>query len=229
MRRIKNKIYKWISSMLNRNMEDRRSKLTSGTPKKSLPLTDWKKAFPMLSRYSSNMLLMKQGPIVIGLYFQKVYDDYRPIFISYPLWKDSLKDCMQFYIFHHEFRNNKNLQLNVPILNHQSKLLKYQSNFTEAVKCVQSQSSNLLQENVYVKDIFNYLDYLREHDLLIKLKKQIQTWDKEYFKQCYGYDLETWEAELYQLIDQREEIMERIRINSMDKRIAKLKESHLII
>ena len=76
---------------------------------------------------------MKQGPIVIGLYFQKVYDDYRPIFISYPLWKDSLKDCMQFYIFHHEFRNNKNLQLNVPILNHHSKLLKYQSNFTEAV------------------------------------------------------------------------------------------------
>lgn len=255
MQRIKNKIYEWISSMLNHNMEERRSKLTSGTPKKSLPLTDWKKAFPMLSRYSSNMLLMKQGPIVIGLYFQKVYDDYRPIFISYPLWKDSLKDCMQFYIFHHEFRNNKNLQLNVPILNHQS-------NFTEAVKCVQSQSSNLLQENVYVKDIFNYLDYLREHDLLIKLqrfdgkrellvysmmialytnnedllqwvcnktKKQIQTWDKEYFKQCYGYDLETWEAELYQLIDQREEIMERIRINSMDKRIAKLKESHLII
>ena len=120
----------------------------------------------------------------------------------------------------------------------------------------------MLQENVYVKDIFNYLDYLREHDLLIKLqrfdgkrellvysmmialytnnedllqwvcnktKKQIQTWDKEYFKQCYGYDLETWEAELYQLIDQREEIMERIRINSMDKRIAKLKESHHII
>ena len=39
---------------------------------------------------------MKQGPIVIGLYFEKVYDDYRPIFISYPLWKDSLKDCMQF-------------------------------------------------------------------------------------------------------------------------------------
>ena len=78
--------------MLNHNMEERRSKLTSGTPKKSLPLTDWKKAFPMLSRYSSNMLLMKQGPIVIGLYFQKVYDDYRPIFISYPLWKDSLNE-----------------------------------------------------------------------------------------------------------------------------------------
>ena len=76
---------------------------------------------------------MKQGPIVIGLYFQKVYDDYRPIFISYPLWKDSLKDCMQFYIFHHEFRNNKNLQLNVPILNHQSKLLKYQSKCTVTV------------------------------------------------------------------------------------------------
>ena len=221
----------------------------------NMPLTDWKKAFPMLSRYSSNMLLMKQGPIVIGLYFQKVYDDYRPIFISYPLWKDSLKDCMKFYIFHYEFRNNKNLQLDIPILEHQSR-------FTEAVKCVQSQSFNLLQEIVCVKDIFNCFDYLREHDILIMFqrfdgkrqllvysmmialytnnkdllqwvyyttKKQIQTWDKEYFKQCYGCNLETWEAEFYQLIDQREEIMERIRINSMDKKVAKLKESHLIL
>ena len=41
--------------------------------------------------------------------------------------------------------------------------------------------------------------------------------------------LDTWRSEFYQLIDQREEIMERIRINSMDKKIAKLKESHLII
>ena len=169
---------------------------------------------------------------------------------------------MQFYIFHHEFRNNKNLQLNVPILNHQSKLLKYQSNFTEAVKVCTVTVIQFVTRKCLCKRYFQLFDYLREHDLLIKLqrfdgkrellvysmmialytnnedllqwvcnktKKQIQTWDKEYFKQCYGYDLETWETELYQLIDQREEIMERIRINSMDKRIAKLKESHLII
>ena len=41
--------------------------------------------------------------------------------------------------------------------------------------------------------------------------------------------LPVWKDKFYQLIDQREEIMERIQINSMDKRIAKLKESHLII
>ena len=52
MQRIKNKIYEWISSMLNHNMEERRSKLTSGTPKKSLPLTDWKKA--ILIKYAIN-------------------------------------------------------------------------------------------------------------------------------------------------------------------------------
>ena len=48
------------------------------------------------------------------------------------------------------------------------------------------------------------------------------------FEETMG-KLDTWRSEFYQLIDQREEIMERIRINSMDKRIAKLKESHLII
>ena len=54
MRRIKSKIYKWISSIPHRNMEDKGTEPISGSPAKSLPLTDWKKAFPMLSRYSSN-------------------------------------------------------------------------------------------------------------------------------------------------------------------------------
>ena len=52
--------------------------------------------------------------------------------------------------------------------------------------------------------------------------------DIERFESQLG-KLADWESEFYHLIDQRDEIMERIRINSMDKRIAKLKESHLIL
>lgn len=45
MPRIKNKIYKWISSIPHRNMEDKETEPISGSPAKSLPLTDWKKHF----------------------------------------------------------------------------------------------------------------------------------------------------------------------------------------
>lgn len=44
MRRIKSKIYKWISSISHRNMEDKGTEPISGSPAKSLPLTDWKKS-----------------------------------------------------------------------------------------------------------------------------------------------------------------------------------------
>ena len=61
------------------------------------------------------------------------------------------------------------------------------------------------------------------------MEEQTNSWDDiERFELFLG-KLSVWKVKFYQLIDQREEIMERIQINSMDKRIAKLKESHLII
>ena len=75
-----------------------------------------------------------------------------------------------------------------------------------------------------------YLD----NDALIQqvcmdMEEQTNSWDDiERFELFLG-KLPVWKDKFYQLIDQREEIMERIRINSMDKKIAKLKESHLII
>ena len=75
-----------------------------------------------------------------------------------------------------------------------------------------------------------YLD----NDALIQqvcmdMEEQTNSWDDiERFELFLG-KLPVWKDKFYQLIDQREEIMERIQINSMDKRIAKLKESHFII
>lgn len=256
MRRIKSKIYKWISSIPHRNMEDKETEPISGSPAKSLPLTDWKKAFPILSRYASNKLLMKQDVAIVGLYLQKVtmmkvY--YRPQLVAFPLWENTIEKCM-WPIFMQDFHDNRNLTLDISIEQHQVF-------FHDAVKYVESQSWNLLKENVKVSDLFDFLDYHRNTNVLLlnmfskqanflkyrlitalylqdkrliqkaceHAEKEMSLW-KNYsnFEETMG-KLDTWRSEFYQLIDQREEIMERIRINSMDKRIAKLKESHLII
>lgn len=105
MRRIKNKIYKWISSIPHRNMEDKGSEPISGSPAKSLPLTDWKKAFPMLSRYSSNTLLMKLGVGLIGFKFQRIYGSYRPLLVGYSLYDERINDDIIIEMFY----NKKNI------------------------------------------------------------------------------------------------------------------------
>ena len=226
----------------------------SNSIKRNLPLTDWKKVFPMLSRYASNKLLMKQDVAIVGLYFQKVVKEYyRPQLVAFPLWKNTIERCM-WPIFMQDFHDNRNLTLNIPIEQHQVF-------FHDAVKYVEAQSWNLLKEHVKVRDWFDFLDYHRKtnvwllnifsnqadflkHRLITALylqdkgliqiacehaEKEMSLWKKySNFEETMG-NLDTWRSKFYQLIDQREEIMERIRINSMDKKVAKLKESHLIL
>ena len=250
MRRIKSKIYKWISSIPHRNMEDKGTEPISGSPAKSLPLTDWKKAFPMLSRYSSNTLLMKLGVGLIGFKFQRIYGSYRPLLVSYPLYEEDIT----FSVFIEMFYNKKHLTSDIPFEKHQQM-------FQDAMDDVKSQHGNLLGETVNVKDLFDLLKHKQKYDMLVchnycslteflkyklitalyldndaliqqvcmDMEEQTNSWDDiERFELFLG-KLPVWKDKFYQLIDQREEIMERIRINSMDKRIAKLKESHLII
>ena len=256
MPRIKNKIYKWISSIPHRNMEDKETEPISGSPAKSLPLTDWKKAFPMLSRYASNKLLIRQDIVLIGLCFQRmkmIKTYYRPLLTAFPLWKKTIDECM-WPLFEQSFHDNRHIPLDIPIEQHQQR-------FHDSVKYVESQSWNLLKENVKVRNLFDFLDYHRNTNVLLlnmfsmqadflkyrlitalylqdkrliqkaceHAEKEMSLW-KNYsnFEETMG-KLDTWRSEFYQLVDQREEIMERIRINSMDKRIAKLKESHFII
>ena len=139
--------------MSNRNMEGRRSEPISDSFAKSLPLTDWKKAFPILSRYASNKLLMKQDVALVGLYFQKitlmkVY--YRPLLVAFPLWENTIEKCMC-PIFMQDFHDDRNLTLDITIEQHQQR-------FHDSVKYVESQSWNLLKENVKVSDLFDFLE-----------------------------------------------------------------------
>ena len=223
---------------------------TSKSKTSNMPLTDWKKAFPILSRYSSNTLLMKLGVGLIGFKFQRIYGSYRPLLVGYSLYDERINDDIIIEMFY----NKKHLTLDIPFEKHQEM-------FQDAVEDVQSQHGNLLGGTVNVKDLFDLLKHKQKYDMLVchnycslteflkyklitalyldndtliqqvcmDMEEQTNSWDDiERFELFLG-KLPDWKDKFYQLIDQREEIMERIRINSMDKKVAKLKESHLIL
>ena len=112
---------------------------TSKSKTSNIPLTDWKKAFPMLSRYSSNTLLMKLGVGLIGFKFQRIYGSYRPLLVSYPLYEEDIT----FSVFIEMFYNKKHLTLDIPFEKHQQM-------FQDAMDDVKSQHGNLLGETVNV-------------------------------------------------------------------------------
>lgn len=216
--------------------------------KKGFPLAAWRKEFPMLVRYSSNLLLMKQDIALVGLQFQKVYNCYRPLLVAFPLWEEDTS----WPIFMELLHDKRKLTIDIPF---------EQQQISDAIDSIYSQYGCLLTETVKVKDLFMFLNYKQTHDMLVSrnyysltdfliykmviaiylndsslinevclnAKQQIQSWgDIERFESQLG-KLADWESEFYNMIDQRDEIMERIRINSMDKRIVKLKESHLVL
>ena len=129
---------------------------TSKSKTSNIPLTDWKKAFPMLSRYSSNTLLMKLGVGLIGFKFQRIYGSYRPLLVGYPLYEEDIT----FSVFIEMFYNKKHLTLDIPFEKHQQM-------FQDAMDDVKSQHGNLLGETVNVKDLFDLLKHKQKYDMLV--------------------------------------------------------------
>ncbi len=63
-------------------------------------------------------------------------------------------------LFEQSFHDNRHIPLDIPIEQHQQR-------FHDSVKYVESQSWNLLKENVKVRNLFDFLDYHRNTNVLL--------------------------------------------------------------
>ena len=63
-------------------------------------LDNWKKQFPILSKYMSNGLYMRLEFVLIGLQIEKVLsDEYRFMLFCYPLWESESERKKKIPIF----------------------------------------------------------------------------------------------------------------------------------
>ena len=222
--------------------------------KKKEVLNDWCEAFPCLSKYSPSTLFMTLDIALIGLSLERLprCEEYRPLLICYPLWRENNKKNLDEPIFMREISDRRNFQLDILYETHQCM-------FTEAVKCTQKQVGKVLKESISVKSIIELLK-LQFADLLVKsspviqarlleyefsialffndpkliqeVKHKIETvsksWEPHLFEWKYG-KIEDWTTSLFNNIQNRDIFIAKINENLLDKKISKLKIGHMYI
>ncbi|GAA0882182.1 hypothetical protein GCM10009120_07790 [Sphingobacterium siyangense subsp. cladoniae] len=213
---------------------------------------DWLHSFPQLSRYQANKFYKIIGPVVIGVELIKLprTEEYRPHYVMYPLWRANLKQCLDAPIILSEFKNNKNLQYNIP----------YESNhkdFQDAIFQAKSQRPTLISDRISYKEILSEIKHyaensylkaspnsywqalLKEAQLIICLYvdseeanavlKDIRDvdWNVAHFKNN-GVDKAIWIEEMGNLLKQCDSVLSQIRLNQKDSKICKLPYHELI-
>lgn len=217
-------------------------------------INNWSNDFANLSVYVQNKLYKICGAFVLGIEILSLprTEDYKPIFVCYPLWKSEVKQCLDEPIFIQEIYNKKGFQFNIPYTKH----IVF---FQEAVECTKKQAPILLQQNVSLKQLFETIDkqfsqgivraspvgqiklieakllgalYVNDlnkcNSVFTELNKSVKNYDPNFLEWKYG-KLDIWLQNLQTSITNRDEFLKQIEKNKQDKKISKLQSFELTV
>lgn len=213
----------------------------------------WSREYPHLSWYTRRKLFVVAEPVIIGLDFEKVHDDYRIYLNIIPLWLDDVAKLANCPIVYDELKNPKGRQffMNLKLHDHY---------FDIAKECVKVQFGQLLGDKIKLSDIMNVINhfirfkdyywrneltraktfelkmgiatYLGDERLIESLKNEIdresKKWDKKHFVLLFHRNIEQWSEELDLQFGDRESFMEKVHANASAPRIANLNRSVII-
>ncbi|WP_300812407.1 hypothetical protein [uncultured Bacteroides sp.] len=210
-------------------------------------LNDWQGLFPALSPYTPSTLYTKADFVLMGLRLEKVMSDtYRVILECLPLWEQD-KSSMKIPVFSWELYDKKGMQFFIKTSLHEHL-------FPTAAGCAEEQFGALLKENILAGDLCRCIrkasatfanwhriltfklvlaTYLNDARFLAEVRQEIETetghWDSDRFAALFRKSKEEWKADLYRRFEDREALLERIQTHMDDKKIARLKPSHILL
>lgn len=214
-------------------------------------LDDWQGLFPALSKYTSSTLYMKADFVLIGLRLEKVMSDvYRVVLECLPLWEEE-KSRMKIPVFSWELFDKKGMQFFIKTALHEylfpaaaecakeqfGMLLKENIRSGDLCRCIRKASSVFATRHNPTNwhRIFAFklalASYLNDTRFLAEVKQEIEKetghWNSARFSALFLKSKEEWKADLYRRFEDREALLERIHSNMDDKKIARLKSSHI--
>lgn len=221
---------------------------------KKAVLKDWEIAFPSLTPCLSNSLLKVLSVCIIGIEIMRVprSNEYRPLFVCYPLWEEDEKAIFSESFILQEIRDKKGLQFDIPYTKHKEY-------FEKAVECTKEQvlipldtdvplssfvrminfqlkndtltkASPLMQSKLYQLKLYAGL-YMNNQNLINKVLSEIKeamiNWTPDLFEWKCGKK-EIWYQNILAIINNRENFMLKLDENMKQKRIKKLQYAELL-
>jgi hypothetical protein len=215
--------------------------------------SDWLAMFPQLFNYDWHKFYKIIGPTVAGIALVKPpqSNGYKPHFVSYPLWRNGIKACLDGPLLLQEILDKKRLQFNIPYS-------QYEHLLQDAVACIEEQVLLPLdKEEVYIRDLFKMINsqfdrvlvkaspaqqaklyelklcaalYVDDTKLFNSILNEIRTagekWRPELFEWAYG-PFDTWLKTLEEQLHHRAAFMDVINTNKADKRLNGMRSSTL--
>lgn len=213
---------------------------------------DWRDAFPEITMYSPSKFYKIVGPTIIGIELIKsphLAKEYRAYFHCYPLWRESLKKCLDYPEVLIEIKKASRRQFFVPYDKHDLY-------FSELCECVRSEIPLSFEGDLRLSN-FNdmvekyalmpplsaspnsyhqarlrafqfYVALYLNADLANQVLQQIsqRDWNVKHFL-AYGIDVEKWLEGMDEALNYRERFLHQIETNRMDGKLKKLKRSEL--
>lgn len=216
-------------------------------------LNDWQGLFPTLSKYTPFTLYMKADFVLIGLRLEKVMSDtYRVVLECLPLWEQD-KSRMKIPVFSWELYDKKGMQFFIKASLHEylfptaaecakeqfGVLLKENILSGDLCRCIREASSTFAIKHNPMNwhRIFAFklalATFLNDARLLAEVRQEIEKearhWNPNRFSALFLRSKEEWKADLYHQFEDREALLERIHANMDDKKLTRLKSSHILL
>lgn len=209
--------------------------------------SEWIREFPSLKMLSTARLLKVTGCFIQGFELTRLPHGsikFRPHFVIYPLWKNSVKECLQESTIIHEFKNARGLQYNIPYIeNHpllenaitvaknEIKVLIENTSIESLLRFVDARlndvlvaASPVIQAKIFELIIFSAMS-IQDNELLAqqisRAKKASQNWAPHLFDWKFGSTTK-WIDELENCIANSESFNAKVETNIKDKTLAKL-------
>ncbi len=215
---------------------------------------DWLNAFPELSAFAQNKFYKLTSCIFMGIEAVNIpaIEGYKPHFVIYPLWKESVKQCLDFPLLYICIKDRKGFEFSIPYLKHTTLI-------DEAIECLKKQIPFSLNGDITLNCLLGLIDnysnniWVKSNTLLqvklLELKfyatlyfgiqsqvqnildqiRQVSTgWNMQIFENLFG-KFDDWFLDLQKMIFHRDEFLKRIERNRQDKKIANLWTSRLIL
>lgn len=215
---------------------------------------DWLDSFPDLYPFTLNKYYKIVGCCVMGIELVNVPNtgEYRPHFVMYPLWKANVKECLDAPYFYISLVDDKGLQFSVPYMKHEQY-------FKKSLENVKTQMPLLLTGDVNLNSLFQYVDSWFENimiqaslisqtricelefytalyignqndtqDVLDVIRERSKKWNMTVFD-IWNKNFDLWFENLKNMINQKDDYLQRIKFNQNDKKISSLKRFEIVI
>lgn len=215
-------------------------------------VTDWGRAFPDLRKVGGRRLLRIVGPLLIGLEIVTgPQDSYRLYNVVYPLWRKSLKDCLDYPEVLHELEDERGLQMFIEYKKHEKlspkvlrsvegdTLVEFSGNVSLSglIKSIEKygQTYMIRAQGAHARArLLRFIClcslYVDRMDLVANILNTIHAeksqWDMKRFEALLG-DFDEWFNSIVALVESDGKLQEAVDLNANEPKLAKLSRASL--